>query len=302
MKLWIVFGFLFLGACAVPTDVSNQMAALSGAAEKSQADVAAIIKKSESADRAARIAASARAKANWSFVGFCEPTPQSREDPNACRLNRGDAYNDLETPSSSIERKMNTIALYLGALETLSKSTSEDELIAAGTAVRKAFGDLAEQLEAEQIVATLKRFEAEDAKKLNAVVSAVIANRRYRALRTLVLSQQENFNTVVDETIAQLAGEPGIGAPLLQSFGEMADARDARSRATTPEQIRAALTALDVANRRHLAQREMSVLSQLVSLARAHTALADRLRQGASAEDVVAFVESIGALYQIIDT
>lgn len=313
-----------LSACAA-VDVSDELSVVSEAAnaiDKSvrTASFNARLKANQETVRQYRLDVSARDQHLVAISDGCRDLRARREGAStpSCVIETivpvSRKTPSIEPPpvnAIDVDRKLQGISSYLGALSALANATTETDIQNAYAAAIGSFQALADEAAASEIAALVKSLN-ENKETFDAAVTFAVQNQRARRLKSVVLSQNGAFQTVVRETEAKLIalavdldyvqaldGLIDTDEQTLFAYGAVKlanDAGDMAALATAEAAYRAQLDALYAAERRFTAARDASVYGKLSALRVSHAALAERLSRPASVDETLTFLDSIKAI------
>lgn len=257
------------------------------------------IKAEESAARLRAI----QAGAQWRLTPECTQLARFHADakPGDCRL-RGIRVPDPEIGAAkSAEIRIKALRDYIAILSEMMNTTSQDAVKTAATAAQDAFDNLAGEVDAPGLAATIARIEGARP-RIDAAFDFAIQNARMRALKQVVTRNDDEFHTLVTALAVDIAdlGENGLDAKYGQLYAAM---KSAETRLRQPESDAsrlAALEALQKARDDFVEYVPKSLPGRLAAVANAHSGLAARLRRNPSPQEIRSFIESLTVLADTI--
>ncbi|MCR8547241.1 hypothetical protein M4578_05340 [Salipiger sp. P9] len=305
MRLASAMALCGLMAAGCTTDrVATEFGDLKTAFDETKSAIEPKLAPGLEADRQAEISAAAANRDIWTLGNDCSNELATGVFlPSAtCTLEKirvGDRA-PVIGEATALKRKLTVLSAYLGSLEALSDATLESDLNAAYATAVASFSDLSKAAELEDLTTFLAERQA-NAEKSGAVVSAAVSALRYKRMRSVVLASDEDVRQIVRESVLH-ALNLGVDPKLPGAVADLRAADQAVLLADSSDTAayRAAMVALENKHSAFMTYYRGTLTYRLTLVAELHGKLAAALRSHGSAEDVVAYLESLRALSDLL--
>ncbi len=298
---------------ACTTDrVSTEFGALNTAITEADKQITPLIEPKLEEARQQELTASAQAGDPWFLSEGCRVllNDSIAVPSSSCRVTHiplGDRP-PLQTEATAIQRKLDVLTAYVGALELLMDASSDTAITESYSAALAAFGELGDAAKARELIDFVaKRQRQSEKQAVDKVIPAAIATLRYNRMRTVVTSSNADVKEVVRELQLHLMNlgldKDSQQRTILQRRKALTAANEKVLGFDTSDAAgyRAAIVNLQAEQKAFMSFFQKTSVYKVGLVAEVHDALDKALRNPGSVDDIVGYLETLKSLIEAVE-